>query len=263
MLCAAVGIAVAGETPDTAAEAGWTKTSRQYFHALEAASRVRVDNPHGNIYVRFGGYENQLEVLATAQRIDRDLPELGVVLEPSESGLELIVAPLDHGDAAPDRETGSARRDRIDLVVFIPRDIALELRTLDDDVEVKGIKSDLVVNTRAGGIRLRKVAGRVVAKSKRGSISVALENGVTRLPQELATETGEIEAYLWEDAAMRVTIATSGRISTDFSLEIEHRRYEEPGKYATAILGDEGPQLKIWSKRGDVRLLRLPREDPR
>ena len=41
---------------------------------------------------------------------------------------------------------------------------------------------------------------------------------------------------------MTVSIATSGEISTDFSIEIEHRPFEEPGK------------------RGRVRLLRLQRQ---
>jgi hypothetical protein len=58
---------------------------------------------------------------------------------------------------------------------------------------------------------------------------------------------------------MKVAIATSGEISTDFSLTIDHRRFEEPGKQAVAIIGDGGPQLSLYSKRGRVRLLRLPR----
>ena len=51
-------------------------------------------------------------------------------------------------------------------------------------------------------------------------------------------------------------LATSGRISTDFSLEIEHLRFEEPGKHGTATLGKGGPGLTIVSKRGAISLLR-------
>jgi hypothetical protein len=268
LLCAALGIAVAGEAPPPAAppapdaQTGWTKSSRQYLRALEDA-RVHVDNPHGSVFARFGGYEHQLEVLATSQRIDDDLPQLEVFFDPGEAGLEVRVAAAE-GDTTPAPNAGKRqRRDRIDLVVFVPQGIALDVTTLDGGVEVKGIKSDLTVSTRGGEIRVRKVDGHVSAKSVRGSISVALENGVTSKAQELATETGDIEAYLWEDAAMRVELDTSGRISTDFSLEIEHRRYEEPDKHATAVVGNDGPRLKLWSRRGALSLLRLPREEPR
>jgi hypothetical protein len=73
----------------------------------------------------------------------------------------------------------------------------------------------------------------------------------------MTTETGEIEVYLWEDADLDVRIATSGEISTDFSIDIEHRRFEEPGKHAVATVGKGGAELALRSKRGPVRLLRL------
>jgi hypothetical protein len=87
-----------------------------------------------------------------------------------------------------------------------------------------------------------------------------LENGVTAEAQQLSTITGDIEVYLWEDAGMEVDIKTSGEISTDFSIAVEHRRFEEPGKHATAIVGGGGPGLSLYSKRGRVKLLRLQKD---
>ena len=46
---------------------------------------------------------------------------------------------------------------------------------------------------------------------------------------------------------------------TDFSIDIEHRRFEEPGKIAVATVGKGGPGLDLSSKRGPILLLRLPR----
>ena len=71
---------------------------------------------------------------------------------------------------------------------------------------------------------------------------------------------GDIEVYLWEDASMEVHLATSGEISTDFTIEIEHRRFEEPGKHGRATLGAGGSVLSLHSKRGRVRLFRLQRD---
>ena len=252
----------ATESPQV--EETWEKNSHQWFESVDPEGRVLVSNPYGDVYARFGGYENQVEILATIQRLEQELPELTVRREQSEAGLELIVepAPAAPGSAAGDPAPVPAaqRRDRVDLVVFVPLGVGLEISTEEDKIDAKGLKSDLLARSLTGDIRIRSVQGHVGAKSDRGDLSVVLENGVTGSEQEFSTVTGDIEVYLWEDANAQVALATSGEISTDFSIEIEHRRFEEPGKHAVAKIGKEGPRLSLSSKRGRIRLLRLPRQ---
>jgi hypothetical protein len=237
------------------ADEAWEKLSSQTFRTVEPGSTVRVVNPFGNINARFGGYENRVEILATVQR-----PEGG------PSGPELAISPTDAGGldviarpgAEPDPPGGPASR--VDLVLFIPEGAALDAETRSDPINVKGLKGDLTARSETGDIRVRAVEGRVRAETARGRIAASLETDVTSDSQDLSTETGEIEVYLWEDANLDVAIATSGEISTDFTLSIEHRRHEEPGKYAFATVGQGGPKLSLVTKRGRVRLLRLQRE---
>jgi len=246
----------AAESPQV--KDSWTKNTYQWFEQIEPGGQVTVDNPYGNIYARFGGYENQVETLATVQRLETDLPELEVVFRHVDGGLEVTVAPAGAAEAqgAPEpRKT----RDRVDLVLFVPQGASLHARTEADRIEVKGLEGDLVAESEKGDIWVRKIKGNVQARTERGQISAMLETGVTAAPQKFSTVTGEIEVHLWEDADMNVTIATSGEISTDFSIRIEHHRFEEPGKHAVAVVGKGGPELSLYSKRGRVRLLRLPR----
>jgi hypothetical protein len=240
----------------TAAEAdeSWKKESAQWLEAIEPGERVRVVNPLGDIRARFGGYENQVEILATLQYTDQQtsLPE--VSLNRIDGGLD-VSTHWTQGEGAG--------RGRVDLVVFVPQGATLDARTEDGLLEAKGLKSDLIASSLQGEIRIRSIRGSVNAKSSRGAISTALESGATEQPQAITTETGDIEVYLWEDAAMQVRLATSGEISTDFSIEIDHRRFEEPGKHGRATIGKGGPQLVLESKRGRVRLLRQQRDfDP-
>ena len=164
----------------------------------------------------------------------------------TDSGLEITTA----------RAEGEAGR--VDLVVFVPVGLSLDAEAENDNIEIKGVRGDVVASSRTGDIRIRSVQGRVRAKTVRGQISVALVTDATRESQSCITETGDIEVYLREDANAEVRIATSGEISTDFSLNIEHRRLEEPSKHATAVVGDGGNELELSSKRGRVRLLLLP-----
>jgi hypothetical protein len=243
------------------------RSGTQRLESIETGDTVVVVNPFGNVYARFGGYENQVEILATTQRLETELPELKVGAEQVEGGLDIVVGPArptvgGAAGAAPAADSeGFETRDRVDLVVFVPQGATLDVRTEDDLIEVKGLKGDVIASSVKGDVRIRSIEGRVRAKTARGQISAMLESDATKQSQELTTETGDIEVHIWEDANFHVRIATSGEISTDFSLTVEHRRFEEPGKIAEAIVGLSGPDLRLSSKRGRVRLLRLQRQD--
>jgi len=223
--------------------ASWTET-------VPAGATVRVVNPFGSVFARFGGYEGRVEIIGTFQRLDPSRPELEVRVSREEFGLRATVA-------APPGAAESG--DRVDLVVFVPRGATLDVRTSRGAIEAEKLQGDVVADSVQGDIRIRAIQGAVNARTARGRIDAALERGVTERDQRLATETGAIEAWLWEDAAMSVTLATSGLIGTDFSLEIEHRRHEEPNKHAVAQVGGGGQRLELVSKIGQVSLRRLQR----
>jgi hypothetical protein len=204
-------------------------------------------NPFGNVYARFGGYEDEVEIVGTFQRLETDRPELRVALSREADGLSVTVGPA--------IET----RDRVDLVVFVPKGATLDARTVNGSIETEKVQGNVVADSVKGNIRIRAVKGRVSARTARGSITAALENDVTTEPQELTTETGDIEVYLWEDASMSVRVATSGLIGTDYSIEVEHRPLEEPNKHASAVVGHGGPRLSLQSKEGQISLRRLQR----
>ena len=56
-------------------------------------------------------------------------------------------------------------------------------------------------------------------------------------------------------AAVTVAAETTGVISTDYSIDIEHGASRNH-KIATATLGGGGPKLEIRTLRGDIRLFR-------
>jgi len=258
----AVALSAAAVAQDPPAEGeDWDRATEQWFEAVPAGGLVRVVNPFGNVYARFGGYGDRVEILATVQRLDAAAAPLEVRRTPTEGGLDLVVAVTGVADPDPtELPVRGDRRDRIDLVVFVPEGRTLDVRTRDDLIDVKKTRGALVASTFKGDLRIMAPRGPVRAKSDRGAIVATLETGVTTEPQSLTTVTGDIEVWVWEDANLAVDLATSGRIATDFSIAIEHRRHEEPGKLGTAMLGAGGPRLSLTSKRGEIALQRLPRD---
>lgn len=248
-----LGTLLGAQQPAAVGEA-WEKISSQSFETIEAGALVRVVNPFGAIHVRFGGYENRVEILTTVQRPQGGPSGPEVSISPTDAGgLEVRTAP------GPEPDPPDGPRSRVDLVLFVPAGAAVDAETREDQINVKGLKGDLTAWSETGDIRIRSVEGRVRAKTARGQIAASLEADVTSESQDLSTDTGDIEVYLWEDANVEVEIATSGEISTDFSIRIEHLRSEEPGKRATAVVGGGGPKLSLYTKRGRVKLLRLQR----
>lgn len=236
---------------------GWKKLTDQRFEAIDAGGAIEVDNPFGNVYARFGGYESKVELIATIQHFTEQGPPLSVETTRTDGKLRIaIVAP---DDAVP-HAFRAKRKDRVDIVVFVPLDSPIEVTTELGAVEAKGVRSDMTVKTIVGDIRLRSIKGAVNASSERGSIAVTLESGLTAKPQRFTTTTGDIELYIWEDANYVADLATSGEIATDFSMTIEHKRFEEPSKYGRAAIGKDGSALTIRSKRGRVKLALLPRD---
>jgi hypothetical protein len=253
--CLAFALSLTGTT---LAEPPLSKEAFQWFESVEPGGTVRITNPYGSIYARFGGYEGQVEILATAQRLETELPALNVVRTARDGGLEVNVDYLlEPGQTRP---TEKATRDRIDLVCFIPQGSTLEAETTDGTIAIKKLKSDVVLSSDTGDLQINAVAGNVQAKTARGRIEATLSTGVTSDPQTFSTVTGDIELWVWEDAKLDIDLATTGEISTDFSIEIEHRRFEEPSKFGKAQLGGGGPALSLYSKKGRLKLLRLQKD---
>lgn len=258
LLAVSLSPLVAGESQQ--AKEPWKPATRQWIETVAAGKRLKLVNPHGDIHVRFGGYENKVEIVATIQRLEESLPELTVTFRRDEAGLEATVGPQAPSEpAAPAAPGTSKTRDRVDLAVFVPKGVALHARTEAGRMDIKGLESDLDAESVKGEIGIVKVKGRVQARSESGEISITLETGATRESQEFSTRTGDISVHLWEDANLTARIATSGEISTDFSLQVERNRFKEPGKHALAVIGKGGPELSLASKRGNIHLLWLPR----
>jgi hypothetical protein len=247
-LALAASQVVAGAPDDDRNE--WRKDTSVRTETIRTGEVVRVVNPFGNVYSRFGGYENEVEVQATHQRLESESPALQLLFSREEDGLNVSVAT---GDGAGELET----RERIDLVVFVPRGATLDVQTRDGSIEIKKLKADVVANSLKGDLKIVSVQGRVQALTSRGRINATLATGVTQESQEFVTETGDVEVYVGEDAHMSVNLATSGEICTDFSIDIEHRRFEEPSKHGVVTVGQGGSRLRLASKQGRVCLRRL------
>lgn len=219
-----------------------------YVRTLAAGTPIRIDNPFGDVRLRFGGYEHALEIHATMQRPDRSQP--GFLLEPQLDGSALVFSPqLPAGTLLPAGQ-------RVDLTVFVPKAHPVTVRTRLGLIESRGLQSDLTLFSESGSISARGTAGLLQAHSEGGQIEIAFENAPAGSSQHLSTTTGTIIVAFSDSNNLALDVATSAAIATEYSLAIERLPGAEPNKRARAEVGTPAASLKIDSKRGEIRLLR-------
>ena len=210
-------------------------------------SQIRIDNPFGDVRLRFGGYQHQVEIQAVAQ-----IPDLaaGFELVPKQTDQQLAITPV-----LPAGQLVAAGQ-RIDIVVYIPKDHPVRVSTARGLIEARGLQSDIYLRSETGNVQLRGVAGLIDAQTEQGSIEVAMDNPAVGGSQRLATSTGMIVASFSEQANAELKLATSGLIGTEFSVEVTQLRGREPNKQGVIRLGAASASIEITSKRGELRLYR-------
>lgn len=214
---------------------------------LEAGQKVLIDNPYGDVRLRFGGYEHHVDVHAVIQQ-----PEgaAAITLEPAATETGYRIAPrLPEGSLL-------APTQRVDLVVFVAEGHALEVRTEQGLIECRSIRADVDLHSTSGNITIRGVRGRIQAETGAGHIEAALRTAPTGSSQKLSTTTGNLIVAVNDQLNARLGLATSGLFATEYSLAVEQLDGREPNKRAEAVIGEPAASIELASLRGEIRLLR-------
>lgn len=220
---------------------------------LPAGQAIQVDNPYGSVYLRFGGYEHQLDIRSTVQQPDGAAV---ITFLPMARDGRFNVAPL-----LPEGVV-LAEGQRIDLVLYVPQAHPVTVRTAAGVIESRGVKSDIDLTTDSGEIAVRGTDGTVQARTGDGRIEVTLEDRARPgSVQRIVSRTGTVTVNVSDKLDAEVRLSTSHQFSTDYSLAVEHRDGQEPNKVATAVVGapksGKGKaQLVLESLVSEIRLQR-------
>jgi hypothetical protein len=237
----------AGAEAPAAASEDWRIERVDLAEKLADGAAVEVENQFGDLRVRVGG-AGELAVHGVAQRAAGDL---ALRIELAAAGRGWVVRVVEPEGARP--RAGPARR--VDLAVAVPADSPLTLRGASGLVEARGFRAPLSARTSTGEIRLRG-SGSVDARSERGAIRVAFHPEAPGAPSRLETSTGAIEVEFPAGAGAEARLETRGSLTTDYSLTVE--RVGPLSKRAGARLGGGGPEIRLNSLTGDLRLLERP-----
>jgi len=213
---------------------------------MTKAVPVRLDNPYGDVRVRFGGYEGSLEWHTVTQNMGSANK---IAVTATGDQVFEISARLPAG-------TTLATGQRVDLTAYIPDGHDVEIVTERGLIEARGLKGNLKIRSTSGDIALRGIGGRLDLETGAGNIEAQLEPAVAGSQQRIATSTGNIQLGIGEDLNATLKLASSGVFATEFSVEIQGQADQEPNKRGVVAIGKPAATIEIYSKRGEIRLLR-------
>lgn len=188
---------------------------------------IIATNEWGDLRVRTA-QRGGLVVSAMIQKIGTTKDELEISIEESAETVVVRVVPR---VAAP--------RGRVDLTLIIPPGKRLEGATRDGLAEIK-YKGDVVARTRGGNILIETPA-HASAHSETGGITAKLSGNAWQQALSFASGSGDITIWLQEDANLVLRTATGGGTPP-----------------VETTLGEGGPELRIDSIHGDVRVVSYP-----
>ncbi|HQY54767.1 MAG TPA: hypothetical protein PLU65_06015 [Dokdonella sp.] len=250
--CASLPPAVSKQGADPPAEpvaaAAAGQLIRQDFSArLGSGQAVSVNNPYGDVRLRFGGYQDELEINTVAQQPPQ---AAAILLEPGVVDGIYRIAPRLPAD------TLIAEGQRLDLVVFVPLGHNVRVRTESGVIESRGIRADIDLHSARGNIAIRGTSGSINAETGPGTIEASLLRAPPGSRQHLATSTGFIVLAVSDELDANLELSTSAVFATEFSLRVENLPGQEPNKRATAQIGEGKADIFVESRRGEIRLLR-------
>jgi len=247
---ARVAVSATAAAPDASAgvpDSVSLTTRSDYAATLPTGRAVMIDNPYGDVHVRFGGFEHKVETHAVLQEPNG---AAHIALEPGDTqNFYSLVPRLPAG-------TTLSEGQRLDLAVLIPEGHALRVRTEQGEIDVHGVRGDVDLRSGNGNINLRGISGAIRAETGAGQIEAALGTAPRKSAQRLATRTGMLIVAVDDALDADVELATSGVFATEYSLKVMPRPGEEPNKRARSLIGRDTAKLTLESRRGEIRLLR-------
>jgi hypothetical protein len=215
------------------------------MRARDAALAIDV-GPNGSVQVEgYSGTDVRVTARVTARARDERAAEAlarEVVIDAREGELR----------ARGPRNTGNTSWS-VSVRVQVPSGTAITARTTNGAIDVASTHAAVNATTTNGSITLAQVGGAITARSTNGSIRAALSPATQAVGGiELRTTNGSVQLAVPERASANLDLATTnGRITTDVPVTIQGR---VSNRQLTATLGSGGPEIRIRTTNGSIRI---------
>lgn len=202
---------------------------------VAAGQSLEIKNTYGSIHAG--------PALGDQAEVSVEPPDLRIVITQDEHGITFQALPS--GDA--DREV------RADFTVRVPKGVRFVGRTVNGSVHVDSLRGDAAAYTVNGDVRI-SAAGEAQAETVNGSITASLGSMLGGHNLKFSSVNGGITLHVRKQLSAKVRASTlNGGIVSEFPICLQKRG---TGGSAAATLGRGGPELKLITVNGSIKLRR-------
>jgi len=107
------------------------------------------------------------------------------------------------------------------LVISVPADTSLHLRSTHGDITVEGVHGEVEATSTLGSLRLTGISGTVVASMSNGSINVVMDRVDASKPLSFSSHLGSIDVTLPGDTKANLKLRSlRGSVWSDFDMKL-------------------------------------------
>lgn len=149
---------------------------------------------------------------------------------------------------------GGSRRNqiRVDFNVAVPPGVKVSAHTVNSQVSVTGVTSEVRASTVNGGVNVETDGGPVSASSVNGTVHASMLHYRPTQDMRFTSVNGSVIVELPDSVNADVELRTvNGRFTTDFPVTL-HGRIDP--RHLRATLGKGGPRITMRTVNGNVEL---------
>lgn len=242
-----------------AAPADNSSSSDNPFHwtgKLQADQWVRIKNVNGEVRAE-AGPGDQVEVTATKSGPDADQVKIEVVQDADGVSICTIYPSgwREENRCTSGHDWHNSTRGnvhaRVDFTVHLPRNLRLDARTVQGDVDAEHLGRRALVSSVNGSVRV-STAEWAQATSVNGNVTARFGSADWPDTLSLTTVNGRIDLEVPADFSAEVNFSSvNGSFNTDFPLTVQGgvTRF-----HLTGTIGSGGRRLKLTTVNGSVTL---------
>ncbi len=234
----------------------------QWRGRVSGGREVEIKGVNGDIRAEIaGGAEVQVIARKRGRRSDPDDVQIEVIEHGGGVTVCAVYPSRRRGRSNECRPGSGGRNDirnndvQVNFTVRVPAGVALIARTVNGEIYVHSLESDVEAHTVNGDVDI-STTGFASARTVNGSIDAVVGRMDGRAPVEFETVNGSISLDLPEGLNADLRAATvNGGIFSDFPLVISGRLSR---RRLNGQIGDGGRLLELNTVNGSIRLQRSP-----
>ena len=222
--------------------------NQQDIELSKSHNKLIVNNPHGNIFVR-KTEEQYVGVFTTMQLIGSKPEKAQIKIINNSKFINIDIVYPSNNTSGVNSVINGHKKGRVDLVVFVPKNLRLDLKTTYGSINIKRLENDIDVSTTSGKVKFSS-SGKPKITTLSGDVYAYLIRPNWSESSEIISESGNLIITFPDISKLNLKATSKNKILNNFNATTNiHNDF-----YIVAHEAKQNP-ITISNTNGIIRLV--------